>query len=58
MVEEEETGNCAITTVPSKNLYHVQTKSFAQVQRAKKRLLKLVKRICYCAQVSCQYDIK
>ena len=51
MVEEKGAESIAITTVPSKDLYHVQTKIFAQVQQAKKMLLKVVGRVHYCAQV-------
>ena len=58
MAGEEGMGSCAITTVPTKDLYHVITTSIALVQQAKKRLFKLVKHIHCCAQVSCQYDVE
>ena len=53
MAGEEGMGSCAITTVPSKDLFHVTTGNFAQVQQAKNRLLKVLWHIGCCAHVSC-----
>ena len=58
MVEKKGMGLCAITTGTSQDSFHVMRTSFAQVQQAKKKLLKVPMHIHCCAQVSYNHGEK